>query len=250
MGQADSYKEIFSNKKRILVVFAHPDDAELYAGGTIARLTQDGKTVRVVKVTIGNRGSRQEKVTTQELGNIRENEDRVAMEVLGITKENNVYVRINDGEVENNLETIGIIAKQIRLFQPDLIITHNPEDVFIRFDKDVNWVNHRDHRNTGKSTIDAAYPYSRDLLFFPKHFEDPGDSSHATTEFLLVDYYDHPDLIYIDVTDHIGTRIQAHAAHSSQYTLDHARSSADFFTKLPQYPKNKRFERFRYVLAD
>ncbi len=250
MGLTDSYQRIFSKKNRILAVFAHPDDAELYAGGTIARLTQDGKIVRVVKVTSGNRGSRQEKVTTAELENIRENEDRVAMQIFGITKENNVYLRVNDGEVDNSLETIGIIAKQIRLFRPDLIISHNPEDVFIRFDKNVNWVNHRDHRNTGKSTIDAAYPYSRDLLFFPKHFEDIRAVSHATTEFLLVDYYDHPDLVYIDVTDHIETRIKAHAAHSSQYTVDHARSSADFFTKLPQYPKNKRFERFRHVLAD
>lgn len=250
MEQLDSYQKIFSKKQRILVVFAHPDDAELYAGGTIARLTQDGKTVRVVKVTSGNRGSRQEKITTAELEQTRENEDRTAMRIFGIADENNVYLRINDGEVDNSLETIGIIAKQIRLFKPDLIITHNPEDVFIRFDKDVNWVNHRDHRNTGKSTIDAAYPYSRDLLFFPKHFENPGVLSHATTEFLLVDYYDHPDLVSIEVTDQIETRIKAHAAHSSQYTVDQARSSADFFTKLPQYPKNKRYERFRYVLAD
>ncbi|MBI1811771.1 MAG: PIG-L family deacetylase [Nitrospirae bacterium] len=61
MGLTDSYQRIFSKKNRILAVFAHPDDAELYAGGTIARLTQDGKIVRVVKVTSGNRGSRQEK---------------------------------------------------------------------------------------------------------------------------------------------------------------------------------------------
>lgn len=39
----DSYTKIFRDKQRILVVFAHPDDLELYCGGTVARLIGDGK---------------------------------------------------------------------------------------------------------------------------------------------------------------------------------------------------------------
>lgn len=145
--------------------------------------------------------------------------------------------------------TIGKIAYQIRSFKPDLIITTNPEDMIIRYGKNVNWVNHRDHRNCGKSVIDAAYPYARDLLFFPEHFKQNGINSHKTAEFLLTDYYNHPDLVYIDVTDYIDTRIKAHAAHSSQYSLKDARESANFFTKSESFG-TRRFERFRYVLAD
>ena len=39
----DSFNKIFSNKERILIVMPHPDDAEIYCGGTIARLTSEGK---------------------------------------------------------------------------------------------------------------------------------------------------------------------------------------------------------------
>jgi LmbE family N-acetylglucosaminyl deacetylase len=246
----DSYQEIFKDKKRILVVFAHPDDLELYCGGTVARLIKDGKEIRSVKVTNGQNGSRQEKISSQELGVIRESEDRKAMEVLGISEENNIYLHLQDGDVNTSKETIGKLVYQIRIFKPDLIITHNPEDMVIRFDKNVNWFNHKDHRNTGISTIDASYPYSRDILFYPEQFSDPKISSHTVTEFLLVDYYDHPDLVHIDMTDFVDLRIKAHASHSSQYSQDQARGSADFFTKLPHYPEGKRFERFRYVLAD
>lgn len=243
----DDFDKVFGGKKRVLVIFAHPDDAELYAGGTIARLMKSGKRVRVVKMTCGDKGSRQEKTTSRKLAQVRMEEDKRAMRVLGISAEDNVYLQIGDGEVENDLETIGKVAYQIRQFKPDIIITHNPEDVIIRFDKDSSWVNHRDHRNTGKSVIDAAYPYSRDILFFPDQLGKNGAQSHNVTEYLLVDYYGHPDEVSIDITEFTETRIAAHASHASQYNRENAQESADFFTLLPD---GRRRERFRHVVAD
>ncbi len=247
----DSFERIFSNKNRILVIMPHPDDTELYCGATVARLIQSGKRVRVIKMTFGDKGSRQEKVTQKKIRRIREKEDREAMKILGIEDKDNIYLGLGDGEIEHNLSTIGKVAYQIRLFKPELIITTNPEDYIIRFDKDINWVNHRDHRHTGRSALDAAYPYARDLLFFPEHFKKKHItvSSHTCTEFLFTDVYDHPDLVYIDVTNYIDYRTRALAAHSSQYSLKQAQESTDFFTKLSTYG-NRRFDRFRYVMAD
>jgi len=247
---ADSYNLIFKAKKRILAVFAHPDDLELFAGGTIARLIADNKRVRAVKVTSGEMGCRQDEISSEKLRKIREREDKRAMRTLGIESKDNIYLRVPDGSVENSMKTIGLISEQIRIFKPDLIITHNPEDAIIRFDKDTNWVNHRDHRNTGISTIDASFPYSRDLLFFPEHFKNKEVSSHEVIELLLVDYYDHPELVHIDVTQNIKLRVKAHAKHSSQYSVKDAQESADFFTKLSSHPKGKRYERFRYLVVD
>ncbi len=245
----DSYNRIFGRKTRILVVMPHPDDTDLYCGATVARLVQDGKRVRVVKMTSGDRGSKQLKIKNEKLKIIREREDKVAMRVLGIRDEDNIYLRIPDGSIEHNLETIGQVVYQIRAFRPELIITTNPDDTIIRFAKDINWVNHRDHRHTGRIAVDAAYPYARDLLFFPEQLKEKGIESHTCAEFLFTDVYDHPDLVYIDVTDYIDYRTRALASHSSQYSLKQAHDSTDFFTKLPGYG-NRRFDRFRYVVAD
>lgn len=249
MNIKDSFDRIFREKSRILVVMPHPDDTELYCGATVALLIQKGKRVRVVKMTFGDKGNRQEKVTQKELRIIREKEDREAMKILGVEDEDNIYLGLGDGEIEHDLATIGKVALQIRLFKPQLIITTNPQDLIIRFDKDVNWVNHRDHRHTGRVAVDAAYPYARDLLFFPEHFRNKEASSWACTEFLFTDVYEHPDLVYIDVTDFINYRTKALLAHTSQYSLKHAKESTDFFTKLPSYG-SRRFDRFRYVIAD
>ncbi len=245
----DSYQKIFGNKKRILVVMPHPDDCDLYCGATVARLTHDGKRVRVVKMTYGDRGSKSEKISRRQLREIREKEDRQAMRVLGVRDEDNVYLGIGDGEIEHDLPTIGKVAYQIREFKPEIIITTNPQDYIIRFDKDINWVNHRDHRHTGRVALDAAYPYSRDTLFFPEQLEKNGLTPHVCTEFLFTDYYDYSDLVYIEVTDFVDYRIKALASHSSQYSFEAALSSTDFFTKLPQYGE-KRYDRFKYVIAD
>ncbi|MBI3559453.1 PIG-L family deacetylase [Candidatus Gottesmanbacteria bacterium] len=234
MRPEDFFDRVFKNKNKVLIVMAHPDDAEIYAGGTIARLIETRKDVRIIKVTSGNRGSRQEKISAEKLTKIRFQEDGAAMKSFGILEKNNVYLELNDGEVDNSFETISKITYQIRKFKPDIVMTHNPEDMIIKFDENNHWVNHRDHRNTGKSTIDAAYPYSRDLLFFPEQLKEQGVESHT---------------VHIKISEEqANTRSQAIAAHTSQYTFDHAKSSTDFFTKNPAW--KERYERFRYVICD
>lgn len=244
----DSYEKIFKDKNRILAIFAHPDDADIYAGGTLARLVKEGKQVGSVKLSLGNKGSRQENITEEALSALRLEEDKAAMKVLGIKDNDNFYLDFSDGEIENTLSTIEKLVKVIRTFKPDIVITHNPEDMIIRWDGETNWVNHRDHRNTGKSVVDACYPYSRDILFFPEQFTDPQVQSHKVTEFLFVDYFDHPDTIAIDVTESADVRTNAIASHSSQYSQEDAQDSTDFFTKLDD--SGNRYERFRYVFAD
>jgi len=244
----DSFDEIFANKNRIMFVFSHPDDADIFAGGTIARLVEAGKEVFVAKMTLGNKGSRQEKISEQELSEVRLKEDHAAMGVLGIRPENNFYLNFKDGEIESNYNSREQLVRLIRKCKPDIVITHNPEDVIIRFSKGVNWVNHSDHRHTGLLVTDAGYPYSRDILFYPEHFEVDGLESHTVTEFLFVDYYEHPDTVTIDITDQLDRKINAISAHSSQFDKEKSKESADFFTKLDD--SGKRYERFRHVVAD
>lgn len=245
---SDSYEKLFKDKQRIMTVFAHPDDTEIYAGGLIKRLRNDGKDVLSIKMSNGDKGSRQEDISQEELREVRFAGNESAMQVLGIEPQHSIFLDVGDGYIENNHEQIGMIAKQIRLFNPDLIITHNPEDVIIRHGKDDDWINHRDHRNTGQNVLDAAYPYSRDLLFFPEHFEDPNATSCDVVEYLIVDSYDHADEVFINIDDVFETKLEALTAHQSQFSPERARDTLEFMAAVDG--EAGKWERFRYVLAD
>ena len=241
----DSYNKVFKDKTKVLIVFSHPDDADFFASGTIARLVEDGKLVRVVKMTSGNKGSKQNDYDEKGLALEREKEDTTAMDILGVLPENNIYLRIGDGEVDNSLETISLIVNQIRKFKPDIVITHNPEVVVVEFGHGMSHVNHRDHRNTGTSVIDAIYPYSRDVLFFPKQLENPDAASHIVTQFLLTDSYNHPEEIFIDITKTYSKRVSALKSHTSQFGEVDIEAISAFYTQ--QEGSSQRWERFRFV---
>jgi len=242
----DSYSKIFSEKQKVMFVFAHPDDAEIYCGGLVARLVEDGKAVKLVKMTTGNKGSRQENISEEELANTRENEDSEALKALGLKDTDSTNLNLGDGEIKNNLDTIGKLVAEIRQFKPDLIVTHNPDQTMIRDLEGAYYVNHRDHRNTACCAVDAAYPYSRDTLFYPEQLK-AGLTPHTTTEFMFVDSWGHQDTIYIEITNQSDKRTRAIACHKSQYPADKAQDSTDYFS--PEL-EGKRFEQFWYVVAD
>ncbi len=240
----DAFDQIFGDKTRVMIVMAHPDDSEIYAGGTIARLIKQNKDVLIVTVTNGNKGSRDEICTAQDLAKKREEEANKAMAIFGLPKEHNVYLAFNDGCVTNDLSVIERLAFFIRSFKPDLLLSHNPQDQILHLPNGECMVNHRDHRNTSIAAIDAAYPYSRDLLFFPEHFEQAGVTSHAVKQFLFSDYYT-PTAIHFDVSDFIETKFQAIKSHQSQITEEIAEKYLSQFTKNEG---SKWFETFHFTV--
>lgn len=242
----DFFPEVFSGKKKVIFVYAHPDDAEMYSGGLIARLKQEGFEVRHVKMTRGNKGSRQENYSEEELAKIRETEDEAGLEVLGLTPKDSLNLNLGDGEVKNDLATIGKLVREIRTFRPNIIVTHNPEKVIIKDDNGEFYLNHRDHRHTAISAVDAAYPFSRDNLFFPEQIKE-GLASHIVTEFLFVDSWDDPDLVFFDVTDFYDRKIKAIGSHKSQYSEEKAQGAADYFAPEKD---GRRYEQFRYIKTD
>ncbi|MEJ5202472.1 MAG: PIG-L family deacetylase, partial [Anaerolineales bacterium] len=65
-------------EKNILVIVAHPDDAESYCGGTIVRLTRGGNHVRLVLCTNGDRGSHDRALGPTDLVRVRQQEQEEA----------------------------------------------------------------------------------------------------------------------------------------------------------------------------
>ena len=110
-----------SEPKRALVIVAHPDDAEFLCAGSVARWVSEGWDVGYVLVTSGDKGSRDEEMTSERLAKIREEEQRAAAKVLGVST--CVFLGYPDGFVEDTAELRGELVREIRRFKPDVVVT-------------------------------------------------------------------------------------------------------------------------------
>jgi LmbE family N-acetylglucosaminyl deacetylase len=127
-------------RPRILLLGAHPDDADIKAGGTCAKWVAHGHTVMLVSVTDGGAGH--QILRRPELVERRRAEALAAGAVLGIEYR---VLDLPDGQLLPTLEARTTILRLIRDFRPDLIVTHRPADY------------HPDHRYVAQLVQDAAY---------------------------------------------------------------------------------------------
>ncbi len=128
-------------KLRIIVIGAHPDDAELEAGGTAALWAAQGHHVKFVSTTNGDIGHAREAGAPLAVRRIEE--VRAADKVLGV-EATEVY-DIHDGELMPTLENRRKVTRSIREWKADVVIAHRPNDY------------HPDHRYTGILVQDAAF---------------------------------------------------------------------------------------------
>lgn len=241
----DSFEDIFGDKNKVLVVMGHPDDCEIVCGGTVARLLDEGKKVRVVAMTNGGKGMRDRTdINEEQFAKIRKEEQIRAGLELGLAREEIFNLDIPDGELENCVENIGKIVYHIRQFKPDIIITHNPEEVINTFSKDIRWVNHRDHRHTAVMVLDAAYPFSRDTAFFPEQLK-AGLTPHSVGQFLFSDYYTHPEVLGFEVSKYLDKKRKALAQHVNGLSKEEIDGMMDEIQR-----DGENFEILRFVNTD
>ena len=188
-----------------MVIGAHPDDADFLAGGTVARLAQEGREVTYVVVTNGNKGSGDRSLTSEQLVRIREEEQRHAALVLVVRRVE--FLGHEDGELEDTRDLRRVITREIRRWRPDLIITLNPHRTYSNFP---DW--HRDHRITGRVVMDCVYPLARDHLAFPELRSE--SEPHQVREVYLIQW-ERPGLV-IDITHTMERKLEAIRCHMSQ----------------------------------
>lgn len=128
-----------SRPLRIIAFGAHPDDAELKAGGVAALWASQGHQVKFVSMTNGDIGH-----FAQAGGPLAQRRTKEVLEcatILGITTE---VLDIHDGELMPTLENRRTVARLIRDWQADIVMGHRSYDY------------HADHRYTGVLLNDAA----------------------------------------------------------------------------------------------
>jgi len=195
--------ETIERPDRALVVTAHPDD-EIGCAGTIARWTRDGTEVLLVVCTSGDKGTEDPEMPAERLALIRAKEQQGAAEALGIREL--VMLEHPDGGLEDTRELRGQLVRQVRRWQPQLVLCH--EYLFRARHS------HRDHRVCGQATVDALFPYARD----PQHFAEitaEGHQPHKVGTALLWGSED--PTVFVDIEDAMDTKIKAMLCHASQF---------------------------------
>jgi len=206
--------------RRGMVIMAHPDDAEWSCAGTVAKWCAEGWEVVYVLCTDGSKGSDDPEMTSEKLVKIREKEQRDAGKVLGL--KDVVFLGYPDAYLEPTLELRKDIAREIRRYKPDVVITGSPA-------RDVSrgyYVSHPDHLAAGEAALSAVFPTARDRLTFPELL-DEGLEPHKVREVWIAGGGDNADK-YIDVEAYMETAIKALKAHVSQVDQEHA---GDWFTQ-------------------
>ena len=191
-----------TQKADVLVLSAHPDDAEFGAAGTVAKWTGEGKAVIYVICTSGDKGTSDRSLAPEKLSKIRKKEQQAAAEVLGVKEV--VFLGYPDQGLEDTPELRKQIVRLIRTYQPGVLVTSDPYRRYL-------W--HRDHRIIGQVAMDAVFPYARDHLAYPDMLEQ-GLEPHKVAEIL---FWGAEDINYrTDITDTFDRKIEALRCHASQ----------------------------------
>jgi len=187
---------------QVMVVTPHPDDAEYGVAGTVVRWVSQGKEIVYVVCTNGDKGTSDASVKPEELAKTREEEQIAAANLLGVREV--IFLRHPDQGLEDTPEFRKEIVRLIRMYRPETVVTADPYRRYI-------W--HRDHRMTGQVTLDAIFPYARDIFSYPDLTKE-GLDPHKVKEVLL---WGTEDVNYrSDITETFDMKLSALRCHKSQ----------------------------------
>ena len=192
----------------ILVIGAHPDDAEASIGGCAALWRRRGDFVRYISITDGRSGHYAAEYARdpQALISRRRAESEAAAAVIGASC---VNLGVPDGAVYVTAETTEALVREIRTFGPepgvgpDLVVTNRPVDY------------HRDHRYGAQMVLDASY-----MLTVPLFCPDTPAMKHMPTIAYYHDRFTEISAFRADVIiaidDVMDEKTRQFAAHESQ----------------------------------
>lgn len=199
----------------VLVIVAHPDDAEFGCGGTVALWTERGVTVNYVVCTdgaLGIMGSWPKVVPPTELRALRQQEQLDAARVLGVGDVQ--FLGYPDG---TPLDVEGLrreLTAAIRRCRPDVVVCQNAVRQYANMDS-----NHPDHLSVGEAAMRAIYPAAHNPYYFPELLEE-GLAPHRVREVWVMGTESPNHLV--DVSEVVEQKLVAVRCHRTQNREDPA----------------------------
>jgi LmbE family N-acetylglucosaminyl deacetylase len=195
------------SERRALAVFAHPDDIDFGAAGTMARWVQEGWDVRYVCVTRGQKGAWDAHMDVEEYGALREAEQRAAAETVGVTDV--TFLDWMDSEVFDSLDLRRAISREFRRHRPHRLVTMVPDPL-----PTDRFVNHPDHRIVGQAALDITMTGGTTASIFPELLGEDLPPWRECQETWLMGPAIKPTPV--DVTATIDLKLAAIRCHKSQ----------------------------------
>ncbi len=208
-----------SKYKTVLVVTAHPDDAEIMCGGAMIEFASRGNRVVLAVMTDGEKGSQSKNENLKKLVQTRKKETLASAHFMGIKEV--VFLDHRDGEIEDNHAARAQIVKLVRQWKPDTVIAPDPTNVFME-----NYVNHVDHRTVGWIVLNSLIPAGN--WHFYKDYISEDTEPHEVRELYLA-VAKEPNFA-VDISKSFNKKIKALAFHESQ--LGPVCDSLVFFRKM------------------
>jgi N-acetylglucosamine malate deacetylase 1 len=200
-------------KLDILLMAAHPDDAEMSCGGTIASAIAQGKKVGIVDFTRGELGTR----GTPE---IRASEAAAASKILKVSARENLGFR--DGFFKNDEEHQMKLIAAIRRYQPDIVLANAIED------------RHPDHGKGAALAVDACFLSGLRMI---NTFDADGTPQAAWRPKALYHYiqdvYIKPDFV-VDISNYWDVKEASIRAYKSQFH-DPASKEPESYLTSPEF---------------
>jgi LmbE family N-acetylglucosaminyl deacetylase len=188
----------------VLAVYAHPDDADVACGGTLARWAKAGAAVHLIVCTDGGKGTFDPDVEPAELAAIRAAELEASSALIGLQSVTNLGYP--DGGLSDADELRGTLVECVRRLRPDVVCGHDPSALFFGQE----YFNHRDHRLAGTVLLDAVSPAAA----LPHYFPEAGPPHQVST--VLLSGTLEPD-VWVDVSETIDLKAAAVECHRTQF---------------------------------
>lgn len=182
-------------KLDVLIFAAHPDDAELSMGGTIAKLSLDNFKVGVIDLSKGELGTRGS-------AEIRQKEAFQAAIILKIAIRENLH--IPDGNIQNNQENLTKIIRAIRKYKPKMIFAPYFND------------RHPDHINTGMLVKQAMFYTGLQKIKTLDH-EKNQEAYRPQKLFYYMQTYTFEPSFIVDISATHEQKMKAVYAYSTQF---------------------------------
>jgi LmbE family N-acetylglucosaminyl deacetylase len=229
---------------RLLIIGAHPDDADYAAGGTAALYRAAGHEVKMVSLTNGDAGHHL--MRGPELARRRKAEAAASGAVIGASYD---VFDIPDGQLLPTLENRFQVIRLLRTYRPDLVLTHRPNDY------------HPDHRYTSQLVQDAAY-----MVTVPPIVPDtPALAANPVIAYLPDDFqkpypFQPSVVVAIDgVLDQVVAMLDCHRSQFYEwlpYNAGHANEvpegegpRRDWLAQRARARLRPRADRYRYLLV-